>query len=140
MVRSMSKAGSIFHRPIASAKHTTVNTATIALECLKVKSLRRSIHRLRRVLPSPSAPGLGLRSLPNESSTGVITRVFSKTNSIVSELVRPTHFVGRIGITMNESSETTVVNPQKTTDQPISLIVSTTACRRLPWMRMQRLK
>ena len=42
----------------------------------------------------------------------------------------------RIENFMNDIKETTVVRPQKTTDQPISLTVSMTACFRLPWIRI----
>ena len=140
MVFSMSNAGSIFHSPMPKATHSTANTVTMVLECLKVKTFRRSIRRLRRVPPEPSIPRLGCLSLPNESSTGAISRVVNKTKNTVSELVMPTHFIGLIGITINDIREITVVKPQNTTDQPISLTVSTTAVLRLPCVRMSWLK
>ena len=140
MVFSMSNAGSIFHSPMPKVTHTTANTATMVLECLKVKILSRSIARLRRVPPEPSIPRLGCLSLPNDNNTGAISKVVKRTNKTVNELVIPTHFIGRIGITINDIREITVVKPQNTTDQPISLTVSTTAVLRLPCVRMSWLK
>lgn len=80
--------------------------------------------------------GIAIQNIPE----GAISRVVNKTKNTVSELVMPTHFIGLIGITINDKSEITVVRPQNTTDQPISLTVSTTAALRLPCVRMSWLK
>ena len=88
-----------------------------------------------RVPPSPSTPAFAFLSLPKDSSTGVVNRVTSRTKSTVRELVRPTHFIGRMGMIMKDIREMTVVRPQNTTDQPISLTVSTTASLRFPCAR-----
>ena len=140
MVFSMSNAGTILNRPMHRNRQTMVNMVTMGRELRIVQSLRRTIMRLQVVSLSSVNPSRGLRLRPNESSTGVTTKVVSNTNITVMEQIIPTHFMGRIGMTRNESRDTIVVRPQKHTDQPISVIVSSTALRRSPCMRIRPLK
>ena len=132
MVRSISKAASIFHRPTHNTRHTTRNDQPIFLGLRNTTSLNFTIAAVQRVSLSSVKPSLGCLFLPNDSNTGEIISDVRSTNSTLIELMTPTQCMGRMGITRNDRSDTSVVKPQKNTDQPISLSVSTTALRLSP--------
>ena len=92
--------------------------------------------RDRRVELSPSAVVRTFLSLPNESRTGVTSKVVKSTKNMVRELTTPMLCIGLMAITRKDSNDTTVVRPQNTTDQPISETVSITASLRWPSVRI----
>ena len=92
---------------------------------------------VQRVSLSSVKPSLGCLFFPNDSSTGEIISEVRSTNSTLIELMTPTQCIGRMGMTRNDRSDTSVVKPQKNTDQPISLSVSMTDLRLSPWMRIR---
>ena len=130
MVCSISKAASIRHRPIHSRIQITRNDQPIFFGLRSTVSHSFTITLVQRVSLSSVKPSMGRWFFPKESRIGVITNDVSRTKRTLIELMIPTQCIGRIGMTMNESRETSVVKPQKNTDHPISLIVSTMALRR----------
>ena len=139
-MRSMSKAASIFQSPMQSSMQTARNEYPIFLGLRNTLSLSMTINLVQRVSLSSVKPSTGRLFLPNDSNTGVTTRDVMSTKNTLIELIMPTQCIGRIGMTRNDRSDTNVVKPQKNTDHPISLIVSTIALRRSPCMRIRPLK
>ena len=136
----MSKAASIFQSPMQSSMQMARNEYPIFLGLRSTLSLSTTINLVQRVSLSSVKPSIGRLFLPNDSSIGVTMSEVRSTKNTLIELIIPTQCIGRIGMTRNDRSDTNVVKPQKNTDQPISLIVSTIALRRSPCIRIRPLK